>query len=319
VRAALCRVCMIVRKNHISTWRVSTHQCSRESARPCLARLKASHAVQRHVEGRVAHTREHVTDTRCDQLGSGCLRAAVAARSAIFFDGNTRHHPRSPRGVWRPSKLVLPPSGRHGAVPAPAWSHSHHTQTQAVSEARADQLGFSDARTVGLWLPGTPFLLSRSDTSCPLHAAGLSQVPEHAESALVAFSQFRLFWNIGFPPHGATLDMPGLTPPRVRAQKPSSSLFQESAPVAAATPQAKARFTKLRAKALLWHDGLPRLIVDGASAMCGDFPDPGLLFLYIAGTMGLRTPRAYLMAIARHEKSDEKLPTPNRGNTSGIE
>ena len=49
-------------------------------------------------------------------------------------------------------------------------------------------------------------------------------------------------------------------------------------------------------QALCGADGLPRLIVDGRFSHAGDFLIPGLLFLYIAGTIGWAG-RSYLMAI----------------------
>ncbi|NQV09877.1 MAG: Photosystem I reaction center subunit III [Cyanobacteria bacterium] len=92
---------------------------------------------------------------------------------------------------------------------------------------------------------------------------------------------------IGFAPM-AHADIAGLTP---CAETPR---FQERAS-AAATPQAKARFTNY-GQALCGTDGLPRLIVDGRFSHAGDFLIPGLLFLYIAGTIGWAG-RAYLIDI----------------------
>jgi len=92
---------------------------------------------------------------------------------------------------------------------------------------------------------------------------------------------------IGFAP-AAHADIAGLTP---CAESPR---FQARAS-AASTPQAKARFENY-SQALCGTDGLPRLIVDGRWSHAGDFLIPGLLFLYIAGTIGWAG-RSYLIAI----------------------
>ncbi|MCT0214120.1 MULTISPECIES: Photosystem I reaction center subunit III [unclassified Synechococcus] len=92
---------------------------------------------------------------------------------------------------------------------------------------------------------------------------------------------------IGFAP-AAHADIAGLTPcaesPRFQARSSAAS-----------TPQAKARFENY-SQALCGTDGLPRLIVDGRWSHAGDFLIPGLLFLYIAGTIGWAG-RSYLIAI----------------------
>ncbi len=92
---------------------------------------------------------------------------------------------------------------------------------------------------------------------------------------------------VGFAPV-AYADVAGLTP---CAESPR---FQQRASQAT-TDQAKARFSSY-SQALCGTDGLPRLIVDGRFSHAGDFLIPGLLFLYIAGTIGWAG-RAYLMAI----------------------
>ncbi len=97
------------------------------------------------------------------------------------------------------------------------------------------------------------------------------------------------FLLIGFAPvASATESVAGLTP---CAESPR---FQQRAS-AASTDQAKARFN-VYSQALCGDDGLPRLIVDGRFSHAGDFLIPGLLFLYIAGTIGWAG-RSYLMAI----------------------
>ena len=92
---------------------------------------------------------------------------------------------------------------------------------------------------------------------------------------------------IGFAPM-AHADIAGLTP---CAESPR---FQARAS-AAATPQAKARF-EFYSQSLCGTDGLPHLITDGRWSHAGDFTIPGLLFLYIAGTIGWAG-RSYLIAI----------------------
>ncbi len=97
------------------------------------------------------------------------------------------------------------------------------------------------------------------------------------------------FLMVGFAPvASAEASVAGLTP---CAESPR---FQQRAS-AAKTDQAKARFN-LYSQSLCGDDGLPRLIVDGRFSHAGDFLIPGLLFLYIAGTIGWAG-RAYLMAI----------------------
>ena len=81
----------------------------------------------------------------------------------------------------------------------------------------------------------------------------------------------------GFAPV-AKADVAGLTPCS------ESARFQQRAS-AASTPQAVARF-KMYSKASCGEDGLPHLIVDGRWNHAGDFVLPGLMFLYITGTIG---------------------------------
>ncbi|EDY37761.1 photosystem I reaction center subunit III [Cyanobium sp. PCC 7001] len=102
----------------------------------------------------------------------------------------------------------------------------------------------------------------------------------------VLLSAFLLF---GFAPVArADASVAGLTP---CAENPR---FQQRA-AGAETDQAKARFT-VYGEALCGTDGLPHLIVDGRWSHAGDFLIPGLLFLYIAGTIGWAG-RSYLIAI----------------------
>ncbi|MCP9799807.1 Photosystem I reaction center subunit III [Synechococcus sp. RedBA-s] len=97
------------------------------------------------------------------------------------------------------------------------------------------------------------------------------------------------FLLVGFAPvASAEASLAGLTPCA------ESARFQQRAS-AAQTDQAKARFN-VYSQSLCGDDGLPRLIVDGRFSHAGDFLIPGLLFLYIAGTIGWAG-RAYLMAI----------------------
>jgi photosystem I subunit 3 len=100
----------------------------------------------------------------------------------------------------------------------------------------------------------------------------------------VLISAFLIF---GFAPM-AHADLAGLTPCA------ESTRFQQRASQAT-TDQAKARFANY-SQALCGTDGLPRLIVDGRFSHAGDFLIPGLLFLYIAGTIGWAG-RSYLIAI----------------------
>jgi photosystem I subunit 3 len=100
----------------------------------------------------------------------------------------------------------------------------------------------------------------------------------------VVLSAFLLF---GFAP-AARADVAGLTPCSQNAR------FQQRA-AAAKTDQAKARF-EVYGQALCGTDGLPHLIVDGRWSHAGDFLIPGLLFLYIAGTIGWAG-RGYLIAV----------------------
>ncbi len=100
----------------------------------------------------------------------------------------------------------------------------------------------------------------------------------------VVLSAFLLF---GFAP-AARADVAGLTPCSQNAR------FQQRA-AAAKTDQAKARF-EAYGQALCGTDGLPHLIVDGRWSHAGDFLIPGLLFLYIAGTIGWAG-RGYLIAV----------------------
>ncbi|MEO1003615.1 MAG: Photosystem I reaction center subunit III [Cyanobacteria bacterium J06638_7] len=90
------------------------------------------------------------------------------------------------------------------------------------------------------------------------------------------------------PAANADPGVAGLTP---CAESPR---FQQRA-AGATTAQAEARF-KLYGQALCGTDGLPHLIVDGRWSHAGDFLIPGLLFLYIAGTIGWAG-RSYLVAI----------------------
>ncbi len=92
---------------------------------------------------------------------------------------------------------------------------------------------------------------------------------------------------LGFAP-AARADVGGLTPCA------ESARFQQRA-AGAKTEQAKARF-EVYSQALCGADGLPHLIVDGRWSHAGDFMIPGLLFLYIAGTIGWAG-RGYLIAI----------------------
>ncbi|AFY30328.1 Photosystem I reaction centre subunit III [Cyanobium gracile] len=96
-----------------------------------------------------------------------------------------------------------------------------------------------------------------------------------------------VFLLFGFAP-SARADIGGLTP---CSETPR---FQQRA-AAASTDQAKARFAYY-GQALCGTDGLPHLITDGRWSHAGDFTIPGLLFLYIAGTIGWAG-RGYLMAI----------------------
>lgn len=91
----------------------------------------------------------------------------------------------------------------------------------------------------------------------------------------------------GFAPT-ASADVAGLTS---CAESPA---FQQRASQAT-TDQAKARFSNY-SQALCGTDGLPHLIVDGRWSHAADFLIPGLLFLYIAGTIGWAG-RSYLIAI----------------------
>jgi photosystem I subunit 3 len=93
----------------------------------------------------------------------------------------------------------------------------------------------------------------------------------------------------GFAPTAqADASVAGLTP---CAESPR---FQQRA-AAAKTDQAKARFNAY-SQSLCGDDGLPHLIVDGRWSHAGDFLIPGLLFLYIAGTIGWAG-RGYLIAV----------------------
>lgn len=97
------------------------------------------------------------------------------------------------------------------------------------------------------------------------------------------------FLLLGLAPTAqADASVAGLTP---CAESPR---FQQRA-AAAKTDQAKARFNYY-SQALCGDDGLPHLIVDGRWSHAGDFLIPGLLFLYIAGTIGWAG-RAYLIAV----------------------
>ena len=100
----------------------------------------------------------------------------------------------------------------------------------------------------------------------------------------VLLSGFLLF---GFAPM-AHADVAGLTPCS------ESARFQQRA-ATAKTEQAKARFERY-GQALCGADGLPHLIVDGRWSHAGDFTIPGIMFLYIAGTIGWAG-RSYLQAI----------------------
>ncbi|WZZ35564.1 hypothetical protein YC2023_018965 [Brassica napus] len=55
-------------------------------------------------------------------------------------------------------------------------------------------------------------------------------------------------------------------------------------------------------------DGIPHLMVNGDQRHWGEFITPGLLFLYIAGWIGLVGRRSYLIAISvsSQETSDER-------------
>jgi photosystem I subunit 3 len=102
----------------------------------------------------------------------------------------------------------------------------------------------------------------------------------------VLLSAFLLF---GLAPVAhADASVAGLTP---CAESPR---FQQRA-AAARNDQAKARFN-VYSQALCGDDGLPRLIVDGRWSHAGDFLIPGLLFLYIAGTIGWAG-RSYLIGV----------------------
>ena len=102
----------------------------------------------------------------------------------------------------------------------------------------------------------------------------------------ILLSAFLLF---GFAPVAkADGSVAGLTPCS------ESARFQQRA-AAAKTDQAKARF-EVYSQSLCGADGLPHLIVDGRWSHAGDFMIPGLLFLYIAGTIGWAG-RGYLIAI----------------------
>ncbi|MCT0217492.1 Photosystem I reaction center subunit III [Synechococcus sp. CS-1329] len=97
------------------------------------------------------------------------------------------------------------------------------------------------------------------------------------------------FLLVGFAPvASAEASVAGLTPCA------ESARFQQRAS-AAQTDQAKARFN-VYSQSLCGDDGLPHLIVDGRFSHASDFLIPGLLFLYIAGTIGWAG-RSYLMAI----------------------
>lgn len=121
------------------------------------------------------------------------------------------------------------------------------------------------------------------DTSCLPRAGSTGTVPMRRFFAL-ALSALLVF---GFAPV-ARADVAGLTPCS------ESARFQQRAS-AASTPQAVARF-KMYSKASCGEDGLPHLIVDGRWNHAGDFVLPGLMFLYITGTIGWAG-RSYLMAI----------------------
>jgi photosystem I subunit 3 len=65
------------------------------------------------------------------------------------------------------------------------------------------------------------------------------------------------------------------------------------------------RFEKYSKQGLLCgSDGLPHLIVDGRFNHAGEFIEPGILFLYIAGYIGW-TGRSYLQFAKQSEKSSE--------------
>jgi photosystem I subunit 3 len=96
-----------------------------------------------------------------------------------------------------------------------------------------------------------------------------------------------VFLLFGFAP-SAHAEIGGLTPCS------ESPRFQQRA-AGATTDQAKARFANY-SQALCGTDGLPHLITDGRWSHAADFTIPGLLFLYIAGTIGWAG-RGYLMAI----------------------
>ena len=96
---------------------------------------------------------------------------------------------------------------------------------------------------------------------------------------------------LGFAPP-ASADVAGLVPCS------ESSAFQQRAANAVATtadPDSGQKRFERYGQALCGPEGLPHLVVDGRWSHAGDFMIPGLMFLYIAGWIGVAG-RNYLEA-----------------------